>query len=89
MSKVIIASIILGGAAGVMLALAPAKGSTSAGSKIKASDTIVRVFTDPETGCQYLGMYGEAVTQRIAADGKTHMGCREVRRSGDSTVARS
>lgn len=38
------------------------------------------VFTDGLTGCQYigfgLGYQGKALTPRIAADGKTHQGCR-------------
>lgn len=46
-------------------------------SEFYGSDTIVRVFTDPETGCQYLGMYGEAVTPRMGRDGKQI--CREVK----------
>ena len=37
-------------------------------------------YQDRETGCMYLttGQYN-ALTPRIAADGKTQMGCREVR----------
>lgn len=38
------------------------------------------VFTDALTGCQYVGfgagMFGKAITPRIAADGKSHAGCR-------------
>jgi hypothetical protein len=38
------------------------------------------LFTDNGTGCQYLGYgsghNGKALTPRIAADGKTHMGCK-------------
>jgi hypothetical protein len=40
------------------------------------SGTAIAIITDPATGCQYLGVYGEAVTKRVAADGYTHMGCR-------------
>ena len=40
------------------------------------------LFTDAATGCQYLGFgvgtNGKAITPRIAADGKTHMGCKAV-----------
>lgn len=37
-------------------------------------------YQDRETGCMYLttGQYN-ALTPRIASDGKTQMGCREVR----------
>lgn len=35
------------------------------------------VFNDRDTGCQYVrGGYG--LTPRIAADGRTHMGCKAV-----------
>ena len=50
------------------------------------------VYMDRATGCQYLapGLDSRAsLTPRTAADGKTHKGCREVRRSSDSTVART
>lgn len=33
------------------------------------------LFEDQTTGCQYLAM-GQGAWARIAADGKTHMGCR-------------
>lgn len=45
-------------------------------SEINSVDTRLTIFTDPATGCQYLGVYAEAVTPRIAADGETHMGCK-------------
>jgi hypothetical protein len=35
-------------------------------------------LTDNATGCQYLArgaIFGESIIARIAADGKTHMGC--------------
>jgi len=35
----------------------------------------IYVSTDQGTGCQYLAK-GDAMTPRIAADGKTHLGCR-------------
>lgn len=38
------------------------------------------LFTDHGTGCQYLGYgvgsSGKALTPRIAADGKSHLGCK-------------
>jgi hypothetical protein len=35
------------------------------------------VFLDDATGCQYLSTHTSApLTPRIAADGKTHMGCK-------------
>lgn len=38
------------------------------------------VYLDQVTGCEYLSTHmAAALTPRIAADGKTHMGCREVR----------
>jgi hypothetical protein len=37
----------------------------------------VAVFTDPVSGCQYLLFVDRTVTPRIAADGKTHQGCRQ------------
>jgi hypothetical protein len=41
----------------------------------------VAVYMDHGTGCEYVAADGghSAITPRIAADGKTHMGCREVR----------
>jgi hypothetical protein len=44
----------------------------------EASNPFV-ILTDQETGCQYLVVRssGSAPTPRIAADGKTHMGCRQ------------
>lgn len=44
----------------------------------RQDNTILNLYSDPETGCQYLGQYsGNAgITARIAADGKTHMGCK-------------
>lgn len=40
----------------------------------------MNLFTDHGTGCQYLGYgsgaNGKALTPRIAADGKAHMGCK-------------
>lgn len=38
----------------------------------------VRVVTDAETGCEYLAYNTRAITPRIGADGKTHMGCKEI-----------
>jgi hypothetical protein len=40
------------------------------------------VYQDRVTGCEYLasGESSDALTPRIAADGKTHMGCREVQK---------
>lgn len=45
---------------------------------IYASDWAIMVHSDPETGCQYLRLVssGRELTPRIAADGKTHMGCK-------------
>lgn len=34
------------------------------------------VTADPDTGCQYLLYQDRTITPRIAADGKTHMGCK-------------
>lgn len=36
------------------------------------------LYLDPETGCQYIGQISSsaAITPRIGADGKTHMGCK-------------
>lgn len=36
------------------------------------------ITVDPDTGCQYLNYDHRALTPRIAADGKTHMGCKAV-----------
>jgi hypothetical protein len=40
--------------------------------------TTLSMYLDPETGCQYLGQRSSnaGITARIAADGKTHMGCK-------------
>lgn len=45
----------------------------------RASNIVLYVYTDDETGCQYIGQMNTnaGVTARIAADGKTHMGCKE------------
>ena len=45
-----------------------------------AARMAIMVHTDPETGCQYLRLenIGRELTPRIAADGKTHMGCKAV-----------
>lgn len=42
------------------------------------STTTLYISLDGETGCQYLGQRSSSagVTPRIAADGKTHMGCK-------------
>jgi hypothetical protein len=37
------------------------------------------VAIDPDTGCQYLQQDYKGITPRIAADGKTHMGCKGTR----------
>jgi hypothetical protein len=36
------------------------------------------IYLDAATGCQYLGQRNSSagITPRIAADGKTHMGCK-------------
>jgi hypothetical protein len=55
---------------------------------LRALDPLL--YEDRVSGCEYVAARNDhALTPRIAADGKTHMGCREVRRSGDSTVART
>jgi len=47
---------------------------------MEASSLDLAVHTDPATGCQYLRLIssGRELTARIAADGKTHMGCKGV-----------
>lgn len=62
-------------AAGFLIA-ALAGCSERAQGATKPSDTILRIFTDTDTGCQYLGAYGETITPRIAADGSSHLGCK-------------
>jgi hypothetical protein len=56
---------------------APAPGTPTA---IVGSGTDISIITDPDTGCQYLGVYGTAVTKRMAADGFSQMGCRGIAR---------
>jgi hypothetical protein len=43
-------------------------------------DTVFNLFvyTDTATGCQYVSE-SRGLTPRIAADGKTHMGCKGVK----------
>jgi hypothetical protein len=43
-----------------------------------ASVAILSAYTDEYTGCQYIGQRSSnaGITPRIAADGKTHMGCK-------------
>ncbi len=65
-----------------MLALAgtaSAQPATRAPYPALPSDGYLTFFTDGETGCQYLSRDGRALTPRIAADGKTHMGCKEAK----------
>lgn len=42
----------------------------------------VNLYADPDTGCQYLTRDGSSspLAPRIAADGKTHMGCKGVQK---------
>jgi hypothetical protein len=52
---------------------APTTTEASAGQK--GNDPMV--YTDRETGCDYLTTQDRVIlTPRIAADGKTHMGCK-------------
>lgn len=67
----------------VLIAMAVAAFAAFAFVKIAGAKTgpsragDVYVFTDHETGCQYVGPGGRgAYTPRIAADGRSHMGCR-------------
>lgn len=48
----------------------------NAPSEARNSDHSMSIFVDPDTGCEYIGVYGEAITPRIATDGKTHSGCK-------------
>lgn len=34
------------------------------------------IYRDRSTGCEYLSPSNSGITPRIAADGKTHMGCK-------------
>jgi hypothetical protein len=53
---------------------------TAAKRNLYALPYTVYLYADPDTGCQYLMRDGSsaAFTPRIAADGKTHMGCKGV-----------
>jgi hypothetical protein len=44
----------------------------------RSDGTVLSVYTDDDSGCQYLGQRSTSagITPRIAADGKTQMGCR-------------
>ena len=54
----------------------PAEPAPTPGASVRYSPY---VFLDDATGCQYLSTHtSAALTPRIAADGKTHMGCRAV-----------
>jgi hypothetical protein len=50
-------------------------------SSFAPGGTPVAIYVDRGTGCEYASADSghSAITPRIAADGKTHMGCREVR----------
>jgi hypothetical protein len=50
---------------------------TGAPDAPRADGAVLSVYTDGETGCQYLGQRSTSagITPRIAADGKTQMGC--------------
>lgn len=55
------------------------KPAASGGDDLKAYDsayTLIRLWKDPDTGCEYLYVSGGYVlTKRIASDGMTHRGC--------------
>lgn len=46
-----------------------------------AKVAILSIYTDEHTGCQYIGQRNSSagITPRIAADGRSHMGCKEVK----------
>lgn len=65
----------------VLAALAGCEPAAQPGDRppiTKASNWDMVIHMDPETGCQYLRLMnsGRELTPRIAADGKTHMGCK-------------
>lgn len=61
----------------VALALSTLAGCSNAG----ASQGQLDIYTDYETGCQYLDHNSayRALTPRIASDGKSHMGCKDAK----------
>lgn len=44
--------------------------------RVRSAYTYLSRMSDPDTKCEYLIYDGKALTPRIAADGKTHMGCK-------------
>lgn len=63
----------------LILAMLLAGCTQRTGGMLSARVDDPHLLTDHETGCQYLSSPGSSgIVPRIAADGKTHMGCKAV-----------
>ena len=69
MKRILILAVLLAGCG------ASPSGNPIPSFKQKANYTL-DIDTDPETGCEYITRHNDGITPRIAADGKTHMGCK-------------
>jgi hypothetical protein len=74
MKRILILAVLLAGCYGGHEAAADVR------MKLDLLPYSVNLYIDPDTGCQYLTRDGSSapMTTRIAADGKTHMGCKAV-----------
>lgn len=81
MLKIIILAALLAGCAKAGYSDRPAPDNPRAeGSNPQLRVSAMQLWIDKETGCHYLVPLGytstdSGITPRIAADGKTHMGC--------------
>jgi hypothetical protein len=67
------------GAVVVLTILATAEGAVRDKLYMWDANNDMYLWTDPDAGCQYLVTRHGGMLPRIAADGKTHMGCKGVK----------
>lgn len=68
---------VLGGVLALVLATG-AQAASAVGRLFILEESVYR-YIDPDTGCHYLSVYRSSLVPRIAADGKTHLGCGAVK----------
>lgn len=61
---------------GLSLELAGCKRQEAQAAEVENNYIAPQIYLDYETGCQYVSPGGRAIYPRIAADGRTHMGCK-------------
>jgi len=79
MKRILILAVLLAGCYGGHEAAEASRGGAVERNLYDLPYTVYR-YVDPDTGCHYLMRDGSAaaLTPRIAADGKTHIGCKAV-----------